>query len=411
LSIVEKEAVLMSQLALERVRVIGPLAGFADGYRAHLAERGYSLSGARDQFYLLVHASRWLEAEGLDLVALTSPVMLRRHVAWRREQGYGRSLSPLSLRGVVGYLDGLGVVARVEGPVSPVDELLDAFGRYLLQERGLAAGTVRVYARIARRFLAESSEPLADDLARLSGAAVNTFVLRESRRAPRSAGSVVCGLRALLRFLHVQGLIAEPVAAAVPAVARRREDLPRGLPAGQVRRLLESCDRSTPVGRRDYAILVLLSRLGLRGGEVAALELDDLDWRTGEVVIRGKGSRIDRLPLPGDIGQALADYLRHGRPRGFGRTVFVTVCAPVTAVSRGTINTVLARACIRAGMPAVGAHRLRHTVASELLSRGAGLREIGQLLRHQDLGTTAIYAKVDQAALSRLALPWPGGER
>jgi integrase/recombinase XerD len=222
---------------------------------------------------------------------------------------------------------------------------------------------------------------------------------------------VVCGLRALLRFLHVQGLIAEPLAAAVPAVARRREDLPRGLPAGQVRRLLESCDRSTPVGRRDYAILVLLSRLGLRGGEVAALELDDLDWRTGEVVIRGKGSRIDRLPLPGDIGQALADYLRHGRPRGFGRTVFVTVCAPVTAVSRGTINTVLARACIRAGMPAVGAHRLRHTVASELLSRGAGLREIGQLLRHQHLGTTAIYAKVDQAALSRLALPWPGSER
>ena len=170
-----------------------------------------------------------MEAEGLDLVALTSPVMLRRHVVWRREQGYGRSLSPLSLRGVVGYLDGLGVLARDEGPVSPVDELLDAFGRYLLQERGLAAATVRSYEGVARRFLAERSEPLADDLARLSGAAVNTFVLRESRRAPRSAGSVVCGLRALLRFLHVQGLIAEPLAAAVPAVARRREDLPRGL--------------------------------------------------------------------------------------------------------------------------------------------------------------------------------------
>jgi site-specific recombinase XerD len=157
--------------------------------------------------------------------------------------------------------------------------------------------------------------------------------------------------------------------------------------------------------------LVLLSRLGLRCGEVAALELGDLDWRAGEVVIRGKGSRIDRLPLPRDVGQALADYLRHGRPRGFGRTVFVTVCAPVTAISRGTINAVLTRGCARAGLPAVGAHRLRHTLASELLSRGAGLREIGQVLRHQDLGTTAIYAKVDQAALSRLALPWPGSER
>lgn len=401
----------MSQSALERVRVIGPLAGFADGYRAHLAEQGYSLSGARDQFYLLVHASRWLEAEGLDLVALTSPVMLRRHVVWRREQGYPRSLSPMSLRGLVGYLDGLGVLARDEGPVSRVDELLAAFGRYLVQERGLAAVTVGLYEWVAHRFLAERSEPLADDLACLSGAAVNAFVLRESRRAPRSAGAVVCGLRALLRFLHVQGLIPEPLAAAVPAVARRREDLPRGLPPGQVRRLLESCDRCTAAGRRDYAILVLLSRLGLRCGEVAALELDDVDWRAGEVVIRGKGSRIDRLPLPGDVGEALADYLRHGRPHGFGRTVFVTACAPVTAVSRWTIKDLMVRACDRAGMAPVGAHRLRHTVASDLLSRGAGLREIGQVLRHQDLGTTAIYAKVDQAALLSLALPWPGSER
>ena len=289
----------MSESALGRVRVIGPLAGFADGYRAHLVEQGYSRSGAQYQLSLLVHASQWMEAEGLDLVALTSPVMLRRHVAWRREQGYGRSLSPLSLRGVVGYLDGLGVLARDEGPASPVDELLDAFGRYLLQERGLGAPTVRGYERVACRFLSERSEPLPDDLARLSGAAVNTFVLRESRRAPRSAGSVVCGLRALLRFLHVQGLIAEPLAAAVPAVARRREDLPRGLPPGQVRRLLESCDRGTAAGRRDYAILVLLSRLGLRGGEVAALELDDVDWRVlsdtlvdhGGVSVIGHGER------------------------------------------------------------------------------------------------------------------------
>lgn len=401
----------MSQFALERVRVIGPLAGFAEGYGAHLDEQGYSLSGARDQLYLLAQVSRWLEAEGLDVAALTSARVLGRYVVWRREQGYLRSLSPKSLRGLVGYLDGLGVLARDEGPVSRVDELLDAFGRYLLQERGLAVVTVRGYERIACRFLSERSEPLADDLACLSGAAVNAFVLRESRRAPRSAGAVVCGLRALLRFLHVQGLIPEPLAASVPAVARQREDLPRGLPLGQVRRLLESCDRCTASGRRDYAILVLLSRLGLRCGEVAALELDDVDWRVGEVVIRGKGRRIDRLPLPGDVGEALADYLRHGRRHGFGRTVFVTVCAPVTAISRATINDLLVRACTRAGMPSVGAHRLRHTVASDLLSRGAGLREIGQVLRHQDLGTTAIYAKVDQAALSRLALPWPGSER
>lgn len=401
----------MTGSALDRVRVIGPLAGFADGYRAHLAVRGYSLSGARDQLYLLAQVSRWLEAEGLDPAALTSATVLGRYIVWRREQGYRRWLSPKSLRGLVGYLDGLGVMACDDAVRSPVDGVVDAFGCYLLQERGLAALTVQQYESVARLFLAERSEPLADDLARLSGAAVNAFVLRESRRAPRSAGKVVCGLRALLRFLHVQGLIAEPLAASVPAVARRREDLPRALASGEVRRLLDSCDRSTPAGRRDYAVLVLLSRLGLRCGEVAALELGDVDWRAGEVVIRGKGSRIDRMPLPGDVGQALVDYLRHGRPRGYGRTVFLTVCAPVTAVSRATINDLLVRACKRAGMPAVGAHRLRHTVASELLSCGAGLREIGQVLRHQDLGTTAIYAKVDRAALSRLALAWPGSER
>lgn len=401
----------MSQLALERVRVIGPLAGFADGYRADLAQRGYSLSGARDQLYLLAQVSRWLEGEGLVPAALSSATVLERYVVWRREQGYRSSLSPKSLRGLLAYLDGLGVLACDDAARLPVDGLLDSFGRYLVQERGLAALTVRPYERIARLFLAERSEPLADDLARLSGADVQTFVLRESRRSPRSAGNMVGGLRAFLRFLHVQELIAEPLAASVPAVARRREDLPRGLAPGQVRLLLDSCDRRTAAGRRDYAILVLLSRLGLRCGEVAALELDDVDWRAGEVVIRGKGSRIDRLPLPGDVGEALVDYLRHGRPRGFGRTVFVTACAPVTAISRATINDLLVRACTRAGMPPVGAHRLRHTVASDLLSHGAGLREIGQVLRHQDLGTTALYAKVDQAALSRLALPWPGSKR
>ena len=259
-----------------------------------------------------------------------------------------------------------------------MDELLDAFGRYLLQERGLAALTVQQYEGVARRFLVDRSEPLADDLARLSGAAVNAFVLRESRRRPRSAGKVVCGLRALLRFLHVQGLIAEPLAAAVPAVARRREELPRGLAPGEVKRLLDSCDRCTAAGRRDYAILVLLSRLGLRCGEVAALELGDVDWRAGEVVIRGKGSRIDRLPLPDDVGRALVDYLHHGRRHGFGRTVFVTVCAPVTGISRATINDLLVRACERAGMPPVGAHRLRHTVASDLLHAA---RVFGRLAR------------------------------
>ena len=193
----------------------------------------------------------------------------------------------------------------------------------------------------------------------------------------------------------------------MPSVACRREDLPRGIAAGQVRLLLDSCDRSTPVGRRDYAIVSLLSRLGLRCGEVAGLDLEDVDWRAGELVVRGKGSRIDRLPLTSDVGEALAGYLRHGRPCGFGRAVFLHAHAPLTRVSPGNVSDVVKRA----GIARVGAHRLRHTVASELLSRGAGLVEIGQVLRHQDFRTTGLYAKVDRQALSRLALPWPGSER
>jgi integrase/recombinase XerD len=338
--------------------------------------------------------------------------MVERYLVWRRQQGYLSSLSPKSLRRLVGYLDGLGVLAPGAVVVSPLERLLGEFRDYLLQERGMAAGSVRLYGQIARLFLAERSLPLADDLARLSGADINTFVLRESRRRSQSsAGTVTGALRALLRFLHVRGLIAEPLAEAVPSVARRREDLPRGLDRDQVGRLLDSCDRRTPAGRRDFAILLVLTRLGLRAGELAVLALDDVDWRAGEIVIHGKGSRVDRLPLPFDVGQALVDYLRNSRPRGFGRTVFLSTCAPVAGMSPGAVSNVVERACARSGVPRVGAHRLRHTLASELLARGAGLAEVAQVLRHQDLRTTAVYAKVDRQALSRLALPWPGSER
>ena len=402
---------MSGQSAPECVRVSGPLAKFADGFRVDLLERGYSRSGAHGQLYLLAHVSRWMEAEGLEPASLTAAT-LERYFVWRRGQGYRKSHSPLSLRTLLGYLDGLGVLPSDDAVASPVDRLVEEFRDYLLLERGAKASSAGRYEPTARMFLSERSEPIEDGLARVSGAEVSMFVLRESRR--RSACStemVVCALRALLRFLHARGLIVEPLVEAVPSVARRREDLPRGLEAGQVKGLLDSCDRCAPTGRRDYAVLVLLARLGLRCSEVAALRLDDIDWRASELVIRGKGSRLDRLPLTADVGEALADYLRHGRPRGFGRMLFLTACAPITGITRRTIGHAMRYACQRAGIPPVGAHRLRHTVASELLRHGAGLAEIGQVLRHQDLATTAIYAKVDRQALSRLALPWPGSER
>jgi integrase/recombinase XerD len=402
----------MSEPAPDRVRVRGPLAKFAAGFRERLSDQGYSLRTTRELLQLLAHLSRWMEAEGLEASSLT-PAVAERFIIERRRQGYRASISPRSGCRLLGDLEMLGAVPPSDEAVfSSLERLLGAFCRYLREERGMANRTVAAYEAVARLFLSERSEPIEEDLARLSGAEINAFVLRESRRrSQRSAERVVCGLRALLRYLHTQGLIAKPLVAAVPSVANRREDLPRGLAVEQAKLLLESCDRSTPVGRRDYAVLSLLARLGLRCGEVAALTLDDIDWRAGELVIRGKGSRVDRLPLPSDVGEALADYLCRGRPRGFGRTLFVNGRAPVTAVSRHTVSMVVVRACRRVGMPPVRAHRLRHAVASELLRRGAGLAEIGQVLRHQDLRTTAIYAKVDRAALSSLALPWPGSGR
>lgn len=401
----------MSESAPERVQVRGPLAMFADGFREHLVENGYTLRTKRELLQLLAHLSRWMEAQELEVGALTSAVA-ERFVLERRRQGYRSSISLKSPSRVLGYLDSVGALPVDESVLSPLDELLEAYVRYLREERGLGERTVAAYAGIARQFLSERAGPIEDRLAGLSGGEVNAFVLREfRRRSGRSAERVVYALRALLRYLHVQGLIDQPLAGGVLSVGRRREDLPRGLPGERVRLLLDSCDRSTRIGCRDHAILLLLARLGLRCSEIAALTLDDVDWRAGEVVIRGKGSRIDRLPLTADVGEALADYLCGGRPRGFGRVLFLNGRAPVAALSRDTVSMVVVRACRRVGMPPVRGHCLRHTVATELLRRGAGLTEIGQVLRHQDQRTTSVYAKVDRAALSRLALPWPGSER
>ena len=222
---------------------------------------------------------------------------------------------------------------------------------------------------------------------------------------------MVTALRSLLRFLHVEGMIDRPLAQVVPSVAFwRLQGLPRGLDGDQVRALLESCDTDTVNGRRDLAILLLLVRLGMRRGEVARLRLEDIDWRAGELIVRGKGPRVERLPLPADVGEALAAYLRDGRPTDVGtRAVFMRVRAPRAAMTPPGITQVVVSASKRAGLGEVTPHRLRHTAASELLRRGAPLVEIGQLLRHRTELTTTIYAKVDRDRLRELALPWPGG--
>jgi len=220
----------------------------------------------------------------------------------------------------------------------------------------------------------------------------------------------VCALRSLLGFLHLRGLIAGPLGEAVPSTASwRLSGLPRALEREQVSRLLESCDRATGAGRRDFAILTLLVRLGVRAGEVAGLRLEDIDWRAGELVVVGKGSRSERLPVPVDVGEAIAGYLRAGRPgTAQDRSLFVRVRAPHRGLTAGGITQVVVSAARRAGLGQIHAHRLRHTAATMMLWAGAPLEEIGQVLRHRQALTTAIYAKVDRDALRQLARPWPG---
>jgi integrase/recombinase XerD len=390
--------------------VSGPLAPYAAGFASWLASQAYSPSAAADRLCQFDQLSRWLEREGMGVGELTFE-QVERFIAARRAAGRVTWVSPQSVVLPLGYLRELGEVPTPTPAVAqgPLEELLADYRRYLLVERGLSEHTVLdAYGPVARLFLAgrEGRDGLA--LERLAAADVSMFLARECpKRSVSGARDLVCALRSFLRYLHLAGLTEAPLMWAVPSVADLRDrTLPRGLEPAAVKQLLASCDRRTLVGRRDYAILLLLSRLGLRAGEVARLGLDDVHWRSGLLLVSGKGGRHDELPLPVDVGEALVSYLRR-RPRCECRALFLRVTAPRTGLNRSTIGWVVRAACTRAGLPRVGAHRLRHTAATEMLRQGASLAEIGQVLRHREQKTTAIYAKVDRKALRALARPWP----
>ena len=403
-----REGVLVSE-----VRVRGPLAEYATGFAKFLAGRGYAQGSVSQQLGLISQLSRWLDAEGLGVEGLTE-LEAERFLAARRARGVRLFRSRLALEPVIGYLRELGVapVRVAAGPVTPAEALIERYRRYLLVERALTPGTAKVYVGGIRRFVERFEGPESLEFGRLTAAEVSAFILDEAHRRPgTSIRSVASGLRSLLGFLHVQGLVDRPLGGAVPGVgAWRGAALPRPLEADELRRLLASFDRRTPVGRRDFAIVVLMGRLGLRCGEVARLTLDEIDWRAGELLIYGKGRQDDQLPLPVDVGDALAVYLRRDRPPGAPvRAVFVTALAPYRAMGSGAVSRVVFRAAEKAGLGAVSAHRLRHTAATELLRAGATLPEVGQVLRHRQLLSTAIYAKVDDRSLRELARPWPTG--
>jgi integrase/recombinase XerD len=394
-------------------RVEGPLEAYVAGFRDELQRLGYTPLTAAGHVRLMAHLSRWLAREGLSASALTASTV-EVYFAERRAAGYVNERTPRALAPLVIYLRGLGAVAQdlPAAPTGPVEALLARFRDYLLVERGLAATTAALNVRLARPFLADRVSADGQlDLAGLQAGEVAVFVLAQSRRWPRSAKRIVTAVRSLLRFAHVTGLIDRPLAAGVPSPAGwTLTSLPKGLDPAQVTVLLAGCDRNTATGCRDFAILTLLVRLGLRAGEVATLTFEDIDWRHGELVVRGKGHREDRLPLPADVGQAIVDYLQHARPvTAQGRTVFVRAQAPYRALTSPGVITLVQIAGRRAGLGPIAAHRLRHTAATAMLHAGGSLAEIGQVLRHRRALTTALYAKVDTAGLRMLARPWPGG--
>jgi integrase len=219
---------------------------------------------------------------------------------------------------------------------------------------------------------------------------------------------VTSALRSLLRYLFVTATVDRDLAPAVPSAAGwRLSTLPSAADVDALPALLDSCDRTTAVGRRDFAVLLLMARLGLRAQEIAALRLEEVDWRNGELMVHGKGGRIDRLPLPADVGSALADYLQRGRRPSRHREVFLRTCGPDAPMARQSVVMAPRCASRRAGIPTVSAHQLRHRAACQVLADGGSLAEVAQLLRHHSQDTSAIYAKVDMAALALVVRAWP----
>jgi integrase/recombinase XerD len=391
------------------VRPNGPLADWVHPFREELVRQGFTARTAQDNAYVLAHLSRWLQRERLDPAEL-GVAEIAAFAAARRDGGYRRWRTVQSLRLMLGYLRGHGVLpAERPRPAGPVDEVLGRYRLWLRRERRLGEQTVGLHLVWAGKFLL--AQVVDGDLAldRLDPEVVTGFVLAMSRRySLGSVKGVTSCLRSLLRFLFTAGDVDRDMSLVVPSVAGwRLSALPVGADDDTVTALLACCDRATVVGRRDLAVLLLMARLGLRAVEVARLRLEDLDWRSGELVVRGKGGRVDRMPLPCDVGAALADYLRHGRRRSRFREVFLRTIGPDTPMARQSIVMVPRRVSQRAGVAVVGAHQLRHRAACRVLAGGGSLAEVAELLRHNDLATTAIYAKVDLAALGAVVRPWP----
>ena len=394
----------------------GPMGPYIDSYEAEMRGEGYARQTREVQVRLVADFGCWLAKRGIGTQDITSKLFrpyLRARA--RRRRPTRNDLS--ALQRLLELLRRKGVVAAAVSPaVTPAERQQGEFRRYLRQERALASTTQACYTAFAGEFLMERFGAGPVDLSLLNAANVTGFVRRRAGAIrSKRVQLMTTAMRSFLRFARYRGDIETDLAACIPAVANwKQSTLPRALPPDQVERVLNSVDRKTATGRRDYAILLILARLGLRAGEIRALTLDDLDWQEGLITVRGKAGRFSQLPLPKDVGAAIADYLRHGRPITGTRCVFLRAKAPAGGFrGQSGIGSLVRHTLERAGIdsPRKGAHQFRHALACQMLKQGASLSEIGELLRHRSPQTTAIYAKVDLESLAALALSWPGGAR
>jgi site-specific recombinase XerD len=406
---------LFSESVLKRIHN-GPLEPYLNPFTSVLSKQGYTKYSIKVKIRLVAKFSRWLDHQHLGVNDLNSE-LFNVFIKSQKTSNPVRRGDLATLKLLLSHVSDKGVIlsSAMKNDDNSFHQIEDEFAQYLSHERGLSPDTLTTYMPLVRRFLSDRFKTGTIRIEELCPKDITTFILRYAQSVKRSTAKLmVTSLRSFFCYLHLRGKITTDLAGSVPAVSNwRLTGLPKSLEPQQIEGLLKSCDQNTKVGLRDYTILLLLTRLGLRGGEIVAMTLDDINWDAGELIIHGKGSREDRLPIPWDIGEALADYLQNGRPACPIRRVFIRTRAPYIGFSSSVaICNIVQRALLRAKINTChkGAHLLRHSLATNMLHKGASLAEIGEILRHQSPNTTEIYTKVDIESLKSIAQPWLGGE-